>query len=95
MTLTVTVVSARNLKDVQMVGTQDPYVVVKCLKTQMTTAVATDAGTEAQWNEQFKFKGLIPNVLFYKDIACLMCLSFSAGHNKDGLGSQSHEQERT
>lgn len=45
MELDVTVCSARNLRNVQSLGKQDPFVVVKVGKSKFQTKTCKDAGT--------------------------------------------------
>lgn len=50
------IVSARNLKDVQTFGRQDPYVKVTVGNRQFKTKVHDNGGTTPYWNEKFVFQ---------------------------------------
>lgn len=45
MDLDITVYSSRSLRDVQSIGKQDPYVVIRVGKKKFQTKTCTDAGT--------------------------------------------------
>lgn len=53
--LHVRIVSARNLADTQMFGTQDPYCKIKVGKTKFKTRVHDNGGRSPTWNEKFVF----------------------------------------
>lgn len=49
----ITIVEARFLKDADMIGKQDPYVIFKYGRGQISTTVADGAGKHAVFNELF------------------------------------------
>jgi len=53
--LTLNVVAGKNLKDMELVGKMDPYVVLKCGKEEFKTKVQKKAGTNPTFNQSFIF----------------------------------------
>ncbi|KAG2432133.1 hypothetical protein HXX76_009059 [Chlamydomonas incerta] len=53
--LTVTVEAARDLKDPEWVGRQDPYCVIRVGGQTFRTRTAVDGGRNPVWNETFRF----------------------------------------
>jgi hypothetical protein len=60
--LSVVVISARNLDDTQMIGTQDPYVELHVGKVSFKTSIKDNGGNGGDWNEMFVFNGLFQKV---------------------------------
>jgi len=52
-TLNVEIISASGLKDTELIGKSDPYVVLSVGKTQRKSKVAKDQPTTPAWNETF------------------------------------------
>ena len=67
-TLVVTVVSARDLHNTQLVGIQDPLVELFVGKTKFQTSVVDDGGSSAMWNEIFHFHHLAKNDILQKGL---------------------------
>ncbi|EFJ42719.1 hypothetical protein VOLCADRAFT_97168 [Volvox carteri f. nagariensis] len=78
--MAVTVEFAKDLKDKDFFGKQDPYCIVKVGTQQYRTRTATDGGKRPVWNETFRF-----NVLNEND-AELVIKDEDVGHD-DNLGS--------
>ena len=53
--LTLNVVAGKNLKDMELIGKMDPYVVLKCGKEEFKTKVQKKAGTNPTFNQSFIF----------------------------------------
>jgi len=53
--LTVTVLEAKELKDTELLGKMDPYVVLEVMKEKHKTKVMKGAGTQATFNQAFIF----------------------------------------
>ena len=53
-TLKITVVGARFDRDVEIFGTQDPYVVIRNRYESKRTKTHTDGGKEPEWNEEIE-----------------------------------------
>ena len=51
--LQITIIEAKFLKDADMVGKQDPYIVFQYGRITKKTTVAEDAGMHAIFNEKF------------------------------------------
>ncbi|CAL2260106.1 unnamed protein product [Prunus armeniaca] len=54
-TLEVNLVNAKGLKNTEVFGKMDPYVVITCKKQQKKSTVATAMGSNPEWNESFVF----------------------------------------
>lgn len=54
--LDVHVLSARDLKDTQTFGTQDPYFIIQLGNSHFVSKVASDGGKSPVWNERFVFE---------------------------------------
>uniref|UniRef100_A0A7S0RWS8 C2 domain-containing protein n=1 Tax=Chlamydomonas leiostraca TaxID=1034604 RepID=A0A7S0RWS8_9CHLO len=52
---------AQNLKDKDLLGKQDPYVIVQCGHQTVRTRTATDGGKNPVWNETFKLSVINEN----------------------------------
>eukprot|EP00466_Bigelowiella_natans_P021534 jgi/Bigna1/72858/fgenesh1_pg.21_\ len=55
-TLTIHLVKGVNLKNVQMIGKQDPYVKIKLGKVEKRSKVHNNGGKNPQWNQDIEFK---------------------------------------
>ncbi|KAJ3689293.1 hypothetical protein LUZ61_018457 [Rhynchospora tenuis] len=54
-TLQVLLVSAKKLHNSEFFGKMDPYAILKCRSHEQKSSIATDAGSEPEWNESFVF----------------------------------------
>ena len=55
---TVTIISAENLDNTQLVGTQDPFVSLKIKKKVFKTSTDENGGSVGHWNESFTFENI-------------------------------------
>lgn len=60
--LEITIIEAKFLKDSDMFGKQDPYIVFKYGRSQRQTTVAEDAGKHAIFNEKFELSNVLAEV---------------------------------
>jgi Ca2+-dependent lipid-binding protein len=58
--MTVLIKEARNLRNTQTFGTQDPYVKVSLGKSKFKTKVHDDGGKMGKWNERFTLRCINP-----------------------------------
>eukprot|EP00252_Welwitschia_mirabilis_P017211 TRINITY_DN38183_c0_g1_i1.p1 TRINITY_DN38183_c0_g1~~TRINITY_DN38183_c0_g1_i1.p1 ORF type:complete len:143 (+),score=16.33 TRINITY_DN38183_c0_g1_i1:70-498(+) len=55
-TLEVLLVNAQGLKDTELLGKMDPYVIFTCRTQKQKSTVASGSGSNPEWNQTFTFQ---------------------------------------